>query len=141
MRNIILLVLFFITAAISGWVVTFAVTNHATVDLSKFKVTPEKINEDIQGRYVIVPPGQAWGFTNEQKLNIKILQNKTAEDGVFVYVDLSAQALLMQLGKEKEKPSSTMIYLNGVAKLYYEIIGGEWYLAEITSINLRATQK
>jgi hypothetical protein len=144
MKNVILTVILCLSAATFGAYLGGAFSPvHTGFDVTKFRVTSEKINDDIQGRYVVVPPGQAWGFAPDQKLNVKVLQKKPADDGVFVYAELSAEALLPPFGKEKEKEKEkpTTVYLNGVGKLYYEMVAGEWYLVEITSINLRATQK
>jgi hypothetical protein len=108
------------------------------VDSSKFNRDSGTISKDLQYRYVAVTPQQLWGFSADQNVTIKVLQVKSSEDGVIVTVRMSSNALVG--GKEaKDKPVS--VDLDGIAKMHYELVAGEWHLADITSLTLKATQR
>lgn len=127
-----------------------------TIDI-KVLTTP-RLTTDLQSRYVLIPPGQMWGFSSEQKVTLEILQTKQIDDSVvIVAVKLSATANLPAAKEAPKVQSATKpgdktapatetaqsvnVQLNGVAKMHYELIAGEWYLLDVTSVNLQVTQK
>lgn len=114
-----------------------------------FDVPSSRMVEDLNYRFVMIPPqGQLWGFMPDQKVDLKVLQAKDSEVGVAVAVKMSVLASVAPpvpaKDKEKSQPPNSVpvtVELNGVAKLHYEYIAGTWYLADVTSVNLRATQR
>lgn len=116
------------------------------VDISAFKATSGKLAEDMQFRFAMIPPqGQLWGFTPDQKLDVTVLQTKATEDGATVAVKITSLATLPKSDVKTPTPTKdsqpVRVELNGIAKLHYELIANQWYLTDITSVNLRATQK
>lgn len=117
---------------LSAWYIA----NHKLIQVSDFKLTENRIIEDMQNRSVAIPPlGQLWAFTNDQNLSVIVLYKKPTEDGVIVYVRISSAAKI-----KDEKSNSINVNLNGVAKLHYELVYNEWFLADITSLSLQASQ-
>lgn len=141
---------------------TVAVRGTSAVNPDSFKLSNERIVSDLQNRFVVIPPiGQMWGFTPDQKVTIEVLQTRATEDGVIVAVKLTSHATVQppttppptptpmtagSVGNTAPAPAPppalpVSVTLSGVAKLQYEQIAGEWYLLDVVSVNLRATQK
>lgn len=124
-----------------------------------FKLGTQRILADLQNRSVVLPPAnQIWGFAPDQKVSVEVLQVRGVEDGVVVAVRLTADAMIPATSTPagpttatagavgnsapvSTPPGPVNVTLSGVAKLSYEMIAGEWYLTDVTSVNLRATQK
>lgn len=129
--------------------ITVGICSYMPGQSGSFNVSTDRMTEDLQYRFVMIPPqGQLWGFMPDQKMDIKVLQTKDSDGGVAVAVKMNVLAnVAPQTPGAKPAPASqppsapVTVELNGVAKLHYEYIAGTWYLADVTSVNLRATQR
>lgn len=111
---------------------------------NEFNVSPTRMANDLINYSVSVPPlGQIWAFAPEQKISVDVLQKKSNQDGMIIAVKMSATATVQPPADAKSKtpPAPVTLFLNGVAKLHYEWIAGEWYLTDIQSVSLHITQK
>lgn len=150
------------------WYVDRSSRQPVQVNAEQFSRTPEQMRLDMQNRYVVIPPvGQLWAFTPDQKVDITVLQTKPENGGVVVCVRIASTAVVqppkedapnqdieiksaVPLAGGKDSPKSpppppvalpVTVHLSGVVKLHYELIAGEWYLVDISSVNAQAIQK
>lgn len=133
-----------------------------TDNAKAFNLTTEQMVQNLQDHSVPIQPlGQLWGFTPDQKVSLSVLQTKSTEDGVIVWVKLASVVMVQPPTPEPNPtkvetstkpggvaPRSTpppvlpvTVRLNGIAKMHYELVAGEWHLFDMTSVTLRATQK
>jgi hypothetical protein len=128
-------------------------------NVKAFNLTEEQIVRSLEDRSVPIQPiGQLWGFTTDQKVSLSVLQTKSTEDGVVVWVKLASVAIMQPPTPDPKVETSTKpggstsrstpppalpitIRLAGIAKMHYELVAGEWHLFDVTSVTLRATQK
>lgn len=123
-----------------------------------FTASETDMVKDLHYRFIAIPPqGQLWGVTPEQNIELKKLQTKTEKDVTTVAVEIVATANVSQTTEPETKVQSAIspdnhnlertahnsvtVELRGIAKLRYEWINNKWYLAEVTSVNLKASQK
>ena len=112
--------------------------NHVT----SFRLSPEEIAKDMDGRVVQLPYGQVWPFDPTQFLSVKVIAKKQLEENVIVLVDVRAVADVKETTKDtKEVTKDTKeklpikVKLSGYAKLTYENIGIHWNLVNIEAIS------
>lgn len=123
-------------------------TNFAKPDyVSKFNVSTERMAQDLEGKSVMLPFGQAWPFEKDQGISVKIVSKKQVDDYVVVAVEVTASAKVEpappppkdEKAKEPDKTEKlpSRLVLSGLMKMTYEQINGEWYLVGAESVSLQ----
>jgi hypothetical protein len=130
------------------------------VEQPPFYLSTDGMVRDIHSKWALLSPqGQLWGFSPDQRIEIKVLEKRWGSDGVMdVYVNLLAEAAIPPhasqeapmeqvatpatpetRGKEveqKQMPAPVAVKLTGVAKLQYINLAGEWYLLGVEGVTL-----
>jgi hypothetical protein len=113
-----------------------------------FNPSTEQLATDLQGQVIGLPYGQAWPFDPTQKIQTTILGkksiNKLGEDFMVVFANVQAQADVTPVKNkdEKEAPKEKLpkrVALNGLLKMHYEQVNGQWYLVFLEGFGMKAT--
>lgn len=155
-----------LVALVLGGAAVYYGTQQSTISLPD--VTAEQVSKDLMGKSVVLGTGQLWGFSPDQKVEVQVLSKKAQDQNMIVAVKLKAVAKLEPLNEHKEpdkpkiegstpaqppvKPTSTeaekpkekeivpkRATLDGLVKLYYENVSGQWYLVHVESVQLNVT--
>jgi hypothetical protein len=127
-----------------------------------FITNSDKLVKELDGKSVAISYNQVWPFDFTQSMVVSVVGKKYVDDFQVLVVDIKASAKVSEAKEEKvlpkehtatnpNKPTTqpkesvtnsklpSRIYLNGLAKLTYEYIDGEWYLINVDNISLKAT--
>ena len=120
----------------------------------ELKSNETKLANDLIGRWVVIPPNNnIWTFSSDQNIRLTVLDHKSTENMSVMTVKLLASTVIVNQPLQIEaavspipgvgnpvpiSPKAAMLQeLNGIVRLHYELIGKDWMLIEIKSINLK----
>jgi hypothetical protein len=121
----------------------------STSAADQFNPTAEQLATDLNGQVVGLPYGQAWPFDPTQKVQVKIIGKKEVvklgEMYIVIFANVQAQADVTPVKNkdEKEVPKEApklpkKVALNGVLKMHYEQVAGQWYLVFLEGVGMKA---
>lgn len=120
----------------------------------ELKSNETKLANDLIGRWVSIPPNNhIWTFSSDQTIRLTVLDHKSTENTSTITAKLLASTVIVNQPLQIEtavspipgvgnpvpiSPKAAMVQeLNGIVRLNYELIGKDWMLIEIKSINLK----
>ena len=134
-----------------------------TTPIMDFSVKNEQIIKDLDGVSVNMLYGQVWPFDSSQSTKVNVIEKKRVDQVLVVVTEVESTVKISQEETKKDdkptmliqssadpnksKPLSSVkgeqpktpdkVTISGVAKLYYEYLGGKWYLVNTEGITLK----
>lgn len=127
--------------SIGGGILIVALIIGATVYFSKpstDEIVASNIAKHLDGRAVSLNYNQFWPFDSSHQIELTVLAKEFPDKNhLIVLADVKSVAPVEKT-EEKEKFPTNKMQLQGLMRLYYERIGGKWYLLDMDNISLKA---
>lgn len=148
-------------ATVAAFLVVFAaqylalwVATYKPNIVSKFNLSNDRIAKDLDGRTVNLMLSQVWPFDLTQNITVQVEGKKQIDEFVVIVANINAIAPVQQTPDTPKEQFSTTpnskdvpktppklpskLALSGKVKITYELVDGDWYLANVENLSLKA---
>jgi hypothetical protein len=108
--------------------------------------TDDKVKTDLMNKPANLANGQQWLIANGQQIEFKTVDRRICRTGqISIYGNVSATAdigsvtNLNGILKDSSKDGATKAVFEGLVKIDYENVNGQWYYAGMTNLDAKVT--